>query len=117
MDRILPEIPYEIFSLSIEEPDLTYHGRCKDLWDEVVEELCDELYSKRSHHNVGTYDQGCRGPLCRKALREHPRRKAPHGIKLQVREERVYDPVLDYFHTVMKHRIRNYQQQLLQELA
>lgn len=117
MDITEPQIPLEIFSLSVDDPDLSYHARCSELWIEVLTELQDEEYAKRSHHNVGTYDQGCRGPLCRKALREHPRRKAPHGVTLQVREERVYDPVLDYFHTICKHRIRKYQQQLLQELA
>lgn len=117
MDVTEPVVPYEIFSLSVDDPDLLYAQRCSELWLEILTELRDELYVSRSHHNVGTYDQGCRGPLCRKALREHPRRKAPHGVAVQVREERVFDPVLDYFHTVAKHRIRRYQQELLQELA
>jgi len=117
IEETSPEIPYDIFSLSCEEPDLTYTQRCDQLWKEICYELKNEKFLSRSHHNVGTYDQGCRGPLCRKALREHPRRKPVHGVAQQVRDERVYDPVLDYFHTVLKHRIRKYQQELLQELA
>lgn len=112
-----PEVPYDIFSLSTEDPDLMYHAVCGELWADVLAELQSEVYNKRAHANVGTYDQGCRGPLCRKALREHPRRRPPHGVAVQLREERVFDPVLDYFHTVLKHRIRNEQQQILQELA
>lgn len=117
LDRTIPEVPFAIFSLATEDPDLTYHLRCEELWKEVVVEVCDSDYTTRSHHNVGTYDVGCRGPLCRKAHREHPRRKAPYGVTMQVKEERIYDPVLEFFHTVMKHRVRKYQQDLLKELA
>lgn len=117
LDYREPPVPIEIFSLSIDDPDLTYNLRCTELWGEVCEELLNQELMTRSHHNVATYDAGCRGPLCRKAHREHPRRKAQHGIALQVREERIYDPVLDYFHTVMKHRIRRYQQELLKEIS
>lgn len=116
LDHRIPEVPIEIYSLSMEDPDLTYHLRCKELWEEVCNELVDPEYRNRAH-NASTYDSGCRGPLCRKAHREHPRRKSSHGIPLQVREERIYDPVLDYFHTVMKHRIRKYQQELLKEIS
>jgi hypothetical protein len=117
LDKTIPEIPQPIFSLALDDPDLTFHMRCEELWREVIEELCDDTYARRAHHNNGTYDQGCRGPLCRKALRDHSRRKSPSGLALIVREERVYDPVLEYFHTVMKFRIKNYQTQILEEIA
>lgn len=116
IDLSCPDVPREIFDLAREDADLTYNMRCEELWTEVVSEVLDHEYLKRSHHNVGTYDQGCRGPLCRKALREHPRRKSPAGTTLQLREERIYDPVLEYFHVVMKHRVRVAQQNILKDL-
>lgn len=117
LDTSVPEIPISIFSLSLEDPDLTYTLRCAELWHEICAELMEPKYKSRSHHNVGTYDQGCHGPLCRKAHREHPRRRSPSGVLMQVQEERIYDPVLEYFHTVMKHRIRKHQTQLLKEIS
>lgn len=116
VDLKCPDIPRDIFDLSLDDADLTYNLRCAELWDEVSAEVLNQEYFKRSHQNVGTYDKGCRGPLCRKALREHPRRKSPAGGALLLREERVYDPVLEYFHVVIKHRIRLVQQSILKEL-
>lgn len=116
LDLSVPEVPSAIFNVATDDADLSYHLRCDELWEEVVQEVRDEIYLKRAHHNVGTYDQGCRGPLCRKALREHPRRKTPAGTVLQLREERIYDPVLEYFHVVIKHRVRAAQQEILKEL-
>lgn len=116
LDLTTPEVPRAIFNVALDDADLTYHVRCEELWREVFEEVLDATYTKRAHHNVGTYDQGCRGPLCRKALREHPRRKSPAGTTLQLREERIYDPVLEYFHVVIKHRVRAAQQEILVNL-
>lgn len=116
IDLNYPGVPPEIFNLAGEDPDLTYDLRCQELWVEVYTEVLDHEYLKRGHHNVGTYDQGCRGPLCRKALREHPRRRGTSGTLIQVREERIYDPVLEYFHTVTKHRVRITQQNILKDL-
>lgn len=116
VDLSIPEVPSAIFNVALEDADLTYTLRCDELWNEVIRECMDSVYQKRSHHNVGTYDIGCRGPLCRKALREHPRRKRPVATALQLREERIYDPVLEYFYVVLKHRIRSTQQEILKEL-
>lgn len=113
LDLTTPEVPRAIFNVALDDADLSYHLRCEELWAEVTSEVLDGTYTKRAHHNVGTYDQGCRGPLCRKALREHPRRKSPAGTTLQLREERIYDPVLEYFHVVIKHRVRAAQQEIL----
>lgn len=116
-DRSCPEVPLEIFNVAADDADLTYTLRCGELWEEVIDEVLNRDYIKRAHQNVGTYDAGCRGPLCRKALREHPRRKSPAGTTLQLREERIYDPVIEYFYVVAKHRIRTVQQEILKELA
>jgi hypothetical protein len=116
IDTTMPLIPAEIFNLAGEDADLTYSLRCGELWDEVVNEVLDPDFRSRQHHNVGTYDKSCRGPLCRKALREHPRRKSPSSAPYEVREERIYDPVIEYFHVVMKHRVRAVQQEILKEI-
>ena len=116
LDKSTPEVPAAIFNVALEDADLSYSLRCEELWSAVCVEVLDPVFSKRSHHNAGTYDIGCRGPLCRKALREHPRRKSPAGTALQLREERIYDPVLEYFHVVIKHRIRTEQQAILKDL-
>lgn len=116
IDLTCPDVPAAIFNVAQDDADLTYHMRCEELWPEVTSEVLDHEYVKRAHHNVGTYDQGCRGPLCRKALREHPRRKSPVGGVVQLREERIYDPVLEYFHVVIKHRVRVTQQSILKDL-
>jgi len=116
IDLTCPAVPRDIFDVAMDDADLTYNLRCEELWNEVLAEVRDENYLKRAHHNIGTYDQGCRGPLCRKALREHPRRKSPAGNALQLREERIYDPVLEYYHVVVKYRIRVAQQALLKTL-
>ena len=115
IDLDIPDIPSDIFNAALDDADLTYALRCKELWEEVLEEFFNEDFELRAHHNTGTYDQGCRGPLCRKALREHPRRKKPDTGTLQMREERIYDPVIEYFHVVIKHRARISQQAVLKE--
>lgn len=117
IDLAIPDIPYTIFSLATEDADLTYHMRCVELWESVCQEVMNIDYMSRQHHNAGTYDKGCRGPLCRKALREHPRRRSPSGVLIQVHEERIYDPVLEYFHTVIKHRVRTQQTALLKQIS
>lgn len=116
MDKSMPPVPREIFDLALDDADLTYTLRCQELWVEVLDECLDTEYRRRTHHNVGTYDQGCRGPLCRKALREHPKRKRGVVSSLTLREERIYDPVLEYFHVVARHRYRKAQQEIIQHL-
>lgn len=116
MDLSMPGVPVEIFNIALDDADLFYHDRCGELWQEVLSEVLDENFNTRQHHNVGTYNQGCRGPLCRKANREHPRRKSSAGTVTQLREERVYDPVLEYFNVVVRHRVRVAQQLMLRDL-
>lgn len=116
LNKSQPSVPFEIYSLAVDDPDLTYNLRCEELWLDVVNEICNPTFVNRSHHNVGTYDQGCRGPLCKKAHREHPKRKSPISPRIRFHEERIYDPVLEYFHTVIKHRVKNYQQEIYKQL-
>lgn len=86
-----------------------------DLWVNICSELSDSSYQGRSH-NAGTYEKGCRGPVCRKANREHYRRNATAGVLIHALDDRIYDPVVEYFHTVVKYRIRAAQQEILKEL-
>lgn len=89
-----------------------------NLWMEVMQEILDQEYITRQHHNTGTYDKGCRGPLCRKAYREHPRRRPPlEPGELAPRIERAFDPIMEYFHTVIRHRIRQHQLLARQEIV
>ena len=117
LDRMCPQVPDELVEARGDISLMVYFSCVQEAWEQVLAEVMDQEYIRRSHHNVGTYDQGCRGPLCRKAQREHPRRKSPAGVTTQLREERIYDPVIEYFHVVVKHRIRTAQQELLKELA
>lgn len=45
------------------------------VWNEIIKELLDEEYLGRTHGNRRTYDVGCKGPICRKAARDHARRR------------------------------------------
>lgn len=117
MDKSKPAIPLQVLPTGFMR-NLTFDMVTDDLWEDVLAEVCDEEYLTRLHHNVGTYDKGCRGPLCRKALREHPKRRTPTGFSgLNPREERLYDPVLEFFHTVAKFRLKQYQQEVYKELT
>lgn len=109
LDLTMPIIPREIFST----PDMEY---CKDLWESVCNEFLDETYASRAHHNAGTYDKGCHGPLCRKANREHARRRKANRTAILLREEQLYDPVMEYFHTIIKLRVRTVQLSILKDI-
>lgn len=65
----------------------------EEVWLEVMEELTEYKYRNRTHHNPKTYNVGCRGPLCRKALRDYSGR---HGAKPWP-QHRVLNPVLIFF--------------------
>jgi len=109
IDMNRPGIPDELFSKDFNT------DRLSELWSDICDELSDTRFTSRSH-NAGTYEQGCRGPVCRKANREHYRRKAKGGVFVRPDADRIYDPVIEYFHTVIKYRIHAAQQKLLNEL-
>lgn len=113
----IPTMPGELMPLFSSRPK-DFDLQTAMLWEMVLDELLDDEFLTRQHHNTGTHDKGCRGPLCRKAYREHPRRHTPKGFSgYTPREERIYDPILEFFHTIAKHRIRSYQRELYKELA
>lgn len=110
----LPFLPDEL--LEIIAPEVPDNDVCFALWSDVVKELSASEFQDRSHHNVGTYDVGCRGPLCRKANREHPKRRKSES-RLAARAERIYDPIIEFYHTVYKHRLLNTAVYRIKELA
>ena len=110
LDISCPKIPDEIDNPTFDSLVVS------DVWNEICAEFSNPSLSGRAH-NAGTYERsGCRGPVCRKANREHYRRNAKGGVFLRPEDDRIYDPVVEYFHTVIKHRIRAAQQEILNEL-
>lgn len=108
LDLTVPTVPAELIPTLM--PPEHFINECDKLWEEICVEVLDSEFISRRHDNTGTYDRGCRGPLCKKSYREHPRRRAPLELgDLAPRWERAFDPVLEYFHTVLKHRIKQYQ--------
>lgn len=45
------------------------------LWNALLVELADPIWFNRKHYNRRTYDAGCQGPMCTKAVREHARQR------------------------------------------
>jgi hypothetical protein len=108
----IPSVPYELLP---QYRLANFSDEVSALWDEVVEEVLDEAHLTRHHSNTGTYDKGCRGPLCKKAYREHPRRRAPlEPGTLAPRYERAFDPIVEYFHTCIKNRVKKFQNEARQ---
>lgn len=44
-----------------------------DVLKAVQEELLDPRFNDKDHHDIRTYNRGCRGPLCKKASRDYQR--------------------------------------------
>ena len=80
-----------------------------DLPEDVIEELSDSRFAERKHYQRGTYNLGCRGPLCRLAEARRGRRlvktraeKAgreykPNMLKRDIENELALMPVLDWY--------------------
>lgn len=109
----VPILPEEIIPADMPE---YFDTECFVYWKKIIEELTDPTYVSRTHGNTGTHDKGCRGPLCRKGYREHPRRKkAMSGYA--PREQRIYDPIIEYYALIAKKRIKETQSEILKELT
>lgn len=69
------------------------------LFGEVLFELTDERYATRTHGSRKTYDDECRGPLCRKSERDRSRKRYQRGNPTSHRNRRksaLDDAVLAY---------------------
>lgn len=104
----VPPVPLDLFDHGMPDSELA------ELWHALVVELLDSDYIGRAHQNRRTYDAGCQGPLCRKAAREHSRRRISAEPKLKY----VYlDGILDAWKPVAEARIRVAQQKILEALT
>lgn len=71
------------------------------LMAEMNVEIADERFATRTHGKRATYDVGCRGPLCRKALRDAARRtyaeRSPGTMKPRGTRSRLLDIYIERF--------------------
>lgn len=84
-----------------------------EVWYEVCKELTDPRFKNRTHHRPKTYTVGCRGPVCRKAIRESQRSKAA------AQSNQYYawlEPILMFFFQEAKSRLANDQRSILQRI-
>jgi len=104
---IAPDVPMSLIDHGLTERELS------ELWNGLIMELLDEEYSNRTH-NKRTYDAGCRGPLCRKAVREAARRRNRNAVA----EKYLFiDPILECWQPVASERIARVRTRLVQELT
>lgn len=103
-----PKLPEELKGHSFTQEEL------RILWQKLVHELLDADYNGRTHHNRRTYDAGCKGPLCGKAMREHGRRRTSTAPN---EKYKYLDPILDYWRPVAEDRIAAARAKMLQQLT
>jgi hypothetical protein len=109
IDRTKPSLPSELLQFPLEDIDiLDFPTQLEELWGEILVELQHPTWAGRAHNNRGTYDQGCRGPLCRKAIRENSRRKRDPADILPELTYRHLDPIMEYYHMIAKLRLERY---------
>lgn len=92
-----PTIPFELLPRHF-PPD--WNQRVDELWDEVRAEFADETHYWQAHYKRHTYDSGCRGPMCRKFVRDASRSRPRSNSMYPPREDRVYDPIIDFYRIV-----------------
>lgn len=92
-----PEPPREEMLGMMDESEIS------QLWTDLIHELMDDTYAGRVHGNRRTYDAGCKGPLCTKAVRDHARRRQNTGIS---EKYRYIDPLLEFWAPIARARIR-----------
>lgn len=115
LDLTRPTVPVELATQDLANyPADELEVALDESWLGIVKELQDAQLSGRTHNQRSTYESGCRGPMCRKAHREDPRRRTQDPTRaMPPRMERSLDPVLEYFFIVAKIRIRAYELELL----
>lgn len=104
-----PALPDELDGHDMTDSELA------ELWHKLIVELLDTDYIGRTHHNRRTYDAGCKGPLCGKAVREHGRRRQ----QVQAPSQRYFwiDQIIAYWHPIAVKRISDAQAAVLQKLT
>jgi hypothetical protein len=107
--------------MSIEYPELplklrppTNSGINLDrLWFELCMEMADVKLMGRSHGNRRTYDAGCGGPMCQRAVREYARRRASSSA---TGKYRWIDPILEFWYPIAESRLHEAQSKLLGQM-
>lgn len=115
LDRIKPTLPSELLQFSLDRIDiLDFPNKLDELWGQILEELSDPRWITLAHTSPATYDKGCRGPICRKSVRENARRKRD---ALDTYSESTYahlDPILEFYYVIAKLRLNNYRRERFQ---
>jgi hypothetical protein len=103
-----PELPYELIDHGLTDLELA------ELWKEVVTELADPQFSGRTHNNRRTHDAGCKGPICKKAVREYARRRNSTSAN---EKYKFVDPILDFWTPIAIARIAEAQAKVVEQLT
>lgn len=104
----VPDVPFDLRDHGLGNDELA------ELWQKLVVELLDTRFSGRTHCNRRTYDAGCRGPLCGKAVREHGRRR---NQTTPNEKYRYIDAILEYWRPIAVARIEAAQAAVLRQLT
>jgi hypothetical protein len=92
-----PTIPFELLPKNF---PADFEERCLEIWTGILAELADENYYWQAHYKRNTYDNGCRGPMCRKFVRDASRSRPRSNSMYPPREDRIYDPIIDFYKIV-----------------
>lgn len=104
----MPAIPVGIPEDALTDQELG------ELWHQICVELMNEKYAGRKHGNRRTYDAGCQGPLCKKASREHGRRRVSAAPSAKYQH---LDLVIEAWGPIARDRVEMVRARLLEEIA
>jgi hypothetical protein len=85
-----------------------------ELWHQLCVELLDTQYAGRTHGHRRTYDAGCQGPMCKKAMREHGRRRS---TATPSEKYRYLDLIIEAWFVEATDRVAMVRTRLLEEIA
>ena len=110
--RILPEHK----ELGLELPPEMDNGssELEDLWVLILRELTDREFKNRTHGSRRTSEAGCQGPVCKKAVREHGRRRAQGEASGRYK---YWDRIIEYFEHDALYQLQMAEQAALKRLS
>lgn len=106
--NIWPEIPQDLIDHGLDDDEL------QELWRELIVELLDEEYANRTHGSSRTYDAGCRGPMCKKSVRERSRRR--NQVNASERYKYV-ELIIEYWYPIAEARVSEAKHRLVDQLT
>jgi hypothetical protein len=108
LNREKPSLPSELLQFSLDEIDiLDFPRQLEELWNEILAELSDIRWST---HNIATYNRGCHGPLCKKAVRQDGRRKRATDDTSADRTFKRLDPIIEFYAVIARLRLRDHRE-------